>query len=85
MTDPSLTLYHFPGACSQVSVRALEMAGLAYSLELVNLGKNEQTGPEYLAISPLGKVPVLLIDGRPLTENSAILTYEEARSGAALA
>ncbi|WP_375383561.1 glutathione S-transferase N-terminal domain-containing protein [uncultured Sphingomonas sp.] len=75
MTSPTLTLHHFPGACSQVSVCALEMAELSYSLKLVNLANNEQTGPEYLAISPLGKVPLLLIDGKPLTENSAILTY----------
>jgi len=75
MTDPELILYHFPGACSQVSVCALEMAGLAYRLELVNLVVDAQSQPDYLAVSPLGKVPALLIDGELLTENAAILTY----------
>ena len=75
MTNPDLLLYHFPGACSQVAVCALETAGLDYRLELVNLTTNAQSAPEYLTVSPLGKVPMLLIDGKALSENSAILTY----------
>ena len=75
MSQPDLKLYHFPGACSRVAVCALEMAGLDYTLELVNLAKGEQSGPAYLTVSPLGKVPLLLADGEPLTENIAILTY----------
>ncbi len=70
-----LVLHHFPGACSQVAVCALEMAGLSYRLELVDLPKNAQASPEYLKISPLGKVPLLVIDGVGLSENAAILTY----------
>lgn len=75
MNDPELVLYHFPGACSQVSVCALEMAGLFYRLQLVNLAANAQSEADYLAVSPLGKVPMLTIDRKPLSENAAILTY----------
>lgn len=75
MADPDLVLYHFPGACSQVTVCALEMAGLAYRLELVNLPKGEQTTAEYLAVSPLGKVPTLLVNGEVMIENIALLSY----------
>lgn len=75
MTQPDLILHHFPGACSQVSICALEMAGLEYEVRLVNLAKGEQTGEAYLGVSPLGKVPLLLIDGEALSENAAILTY----------
>jgi glutathione S-transferase len=75
MSDPELILYHFPGACSQVTVYALEEAKLAYEIRLVDLRHDEQSRPDFLAISPLGKVPTLLIDGVPLTENAAILTY----------
>ena len=74
-TQPELTLYHFPNACSQVAVCALEAAGLEYGIELVDLAAGEQNGDAYKAINPLGKVPLLLIDGQPLTENVAILTY----------
>lgn len=73
--QPRLVLYHFPGACSQVAVCALEMAGLDYELELVDLAGGQQTTPAYLAVNPLGKVPLLTIDGEPLGENAAILTY----------
>ena len=73
--DPQLVLYHFPRACSQVAVCALEGAGLPYRLELVNLAAGQQGSAEYLAVNPLGKVPLLSIDGVPLTENAAILTY----------
>ena len=73
--QPQLTLYHFPNACSQVAVCALEAAGLTYELKLVNLAVGEQNGAAYKAINPLGKVPLLVIDGHPLTENAAILTY----------
>ncbi len=76
MTD--LVLHHFPGACSQVAVCALEMAGLRYRIELVDITKGRQTSPEYMAQSPLGKVPLLTIDGVPLSENAAILTYVAA-------
>lgn len=75
MTQADLTLFHFPAACSQVAVFALEHAGLAYRLELINLAAGAQSQPGYLVQSPLGKVPLLLIDGEPLTENAAILTY----------
>src|SRR5581483_6465219 len=44
-------------------------------LSLVNLFAGAQNAPEYLRISPLGKVPMLEIDGVPLLENAAILTY----------
>ena len=75
MSDPTLTLFHFPGACSRVTVCALEMANLVYTLELVNLSTGAQLESSYKSVSPLGKVPALIIDGQPLTENSAILTY----------
>ena len=74
MTSPALTLYHFPGACSRVTVCALEMAELAYELKLINLRAREQFDPAYLAMSKLGKVPLLLVDGVALTENPAIIT-----------
>ncbi len=72
---PELVLYHFPGACSSVAVFSLEQAGLDYQVQLVDLKTNEQASPQYGAISPLGKVPALRIDGQILTENAAIQTY----------
>ena len=78
MTAPRLILHHFPGACSRVSLCALEMAQLPYEVRLVNIAAGEQTEPAYKAISALGKVPALLVDGEPLLENSAIITLIHA-------
>lgn len=75
---PHLVLHHSPGACSQVCVFALEHAALPYELRVVDLKFNEQASPDYAAISPLGKVPALVIDGVVLTENAAIQTYIDA-------
>ena len=71
----TLVLYHFPGACSQVTLCALEQTGLPYEMQLLNLAAGNQTSPEYAAVNPLKKVPALLIDGTLLTENVAILHY----------
>ena len=35
--------------------------------------RNENKTPDYLAINPLGQVPTLVVDGRPLTEVAGIL------------
>ena len=83
MTTPDLTLFHFPGACSRVSVFALEMAALPYELKLVNIVTGEQSAPAYKSVSALGKVPALLVDGEPLLENAAILTLIHALRPAA--
>lgn len=72
---PELILYHMPRACGFVTMNALEEADLPYTLRAVNLMKKEQKAPEYMKMHPGGKVPLLLVDGAPLTENAAILTY----------
>ena len=81
----SIVLYHFPGACSQVTRVALDEAQMDYELRLVDLGASAQTRPEYLHVTPQGKVPAMLIDGRLLTENVALLTFiAESRPQAGL-
>ncbi|CAN5436635.1 glutathione S-transferase family protein [soil metagenome] len=74
-----LALYFSPGACSRVSIIALEEAGAEVSLRKVALAENANKSAEYLAINPKGKVPALIVDGRVLTENVAILTYLDSR------
>ncbi|MDB5714130.1 MAG: gst [Sphingomonadales bacterium] len=71
----TLTLYHFPNACSQVCLCALEETGLEFRLELIDLATNQQASNEYAIVSPLGKVPALRAEGTIITENAAILTY----------
>ena len=68
----NLTLYYAPTACAMVPYIALTEAGADFKVHLVNLLKGDNTTPEFLRINPKKSVPVLMIDGSPLTENVAI-------------
>jgi glutathione S-transferase len=70
-----LTLYFSPGSSSMAPHIALHEIGVEFDTVLVPLAKRENRTPAYLALNPEGKVPTLLIDGRPLTEVAAILFY----------
>lgn len=72
---PEMKLYHLPGACSRVTLTALEQCGLDYQDELVDLMRGQQHSPEYRAINPGGKIPALVVDGHLLSENGAILWW----------
>jgi glutathione S-transferase len=77
-----LTLYYAPGACSLASHIVLEESGEKYEAKRVDLAKGEQRTDAYLKIHPLGRVPALMLDnGEPLTENTAILPYLGKRFG----
>ena len=70
-----ITLYHAPGACSRVTLNALEEIGLDFDDHAIDLGKLQQRSPDYLAVNPMGRVPALKVGDRLLTENAAILHY----------
>jgi glutathione S-transferase len=70
-----LTLYFAPGACSRVAMIALEEIGQPFDTRLVAFMKGEHKAPDYLALNPAGKVPLLVAEGRPVTQNAAILTF----------
>jgi len=65
----------------------LEETGLEYRLHSVNLQDGEQFEPDYLAISPGGKIPAIIDSEGPaevpisLFESGAILLYLAEKSG----
>ena len=69
------TLYYAPGAASMVVHWLLLELGQPHELRLVDMGKDEQKMPQYLAFNPNGVVPTLLIDGVPMFEAAAILMH----------
>lgn len=69
------TIFHAPGACSRVTLAALEECGIDYVDIPVDLWRAAHRTPEFLAVNPEAKVPALLVDGELLTENAAILMY----------
>ncbi|MDH4174325.1 MAG: glutathione S-transferase family protein [Betaproteobacteria bacterium] len=74
-----IELYFAPGACSfvpHVGLEAVKAAtGQDFKPHLVKLHKNENKTPEYLAMNPNGQVPVLVVDGKPLSQIVAICDY----------
>jgi glutathione S-transferase len=79
----TVRLYYAPGACSFIPHVALETVAAAcgetFDYALLKMHKGEHKTPEYLAMNPDGQVPMLLVDGKPLTQILAILTYIDAR------
>jgi len=80
----ALKLYFAPGSCSRATLIALEEIGIPYEAQVVAFMQYEQGTPEYLALNPKGKVPLLIADGRPITETVAIMgwlaeTYPDAK------
>ena len=65
----------------------LEECGLPYRVHTVNIGKDEQFKPEFLAINPNNRIPAIVDpagpDGRPLPlfESGAILIYLAEKTG----
>jgi glutathione S-transferase len=70
-----LTLYFSPGSSSLATHIALNEIGVPFEAKLTALHRNEHRAADYLAVNPEGKVPTLMIDGRPLTEVAATLWY----------
>ena len=77
MTD--LTLFFAPDTCARVSMIALEEPEHPYKTELIAFMRGDHRSPRYLALNPKGRVPTLIVDGRVLTENVAILLWLAAR------
>ncbi|HEY2710391.1 MAG TPA: glutathione S-transferase family protein [Caulobacteraceae bacterium] len=70
-----LTLYFAPGASSMAPHIALHEIGAPFEAVAVSFYKDENRTDAFRAMNPEGKVPTLLIDGRPLTEVAGILYY----------
>ena len=70
-----LTLHFAPDTCARVTMIALEEIGCSYKVEVVEFMRGAHRSQEYLTLNPKGKVPTLIVDGRPLSETLAILSY----------
>jgi glutathione S-transferase len=67
--------YFCPGASSMAPHIALHEIGAPFESQPISLARHENRTPDYLALNPEGKVPLLLVDGAPLTEVAGILFY----------
>ena len=69
-----IDFYTNPMSRGQIARWALHEVGADYDQHLLDYGTTMKA-PEYLAISPLGKVPAIIHDGKVVTECAAICAY----------
>ena len=70
-----ITLYGCPNTRSSRVSWMLEELNLPYEYSFVDFSKGGSQAPEFLAVTPAGKVPVLTDDDLLLTESAAIINY----------
>lgn len=86
MTDP-IDLYYWPTPNGWKITIALEEMGLPYTLHLIDIGRGEQFGPDFLGIAPNNRMPAITDpagpDGAPISifESGAILQYLARKTG----
>ncbi|MBV8360040.1 MAG: glutathione S-transferase family protein [Deltaproteobacteria bacterium] len=76
-----MKLYHFPSPNPQKITFALHELGLECEIVPVDLTKGEQRTPQFLALNPFGRVPVLVDGNLTLWESHAILAYLGEKTG----
>ena len=70
-----IVLYYAPITCALAPYITLTEANARFDVRTLNLRKDQQHSPEYLKLNPKHKVPLLIVDGRTLTESAAIQTW----------
>src|SRR5262249_40074203 len=70
-------LYYAPGACTLALRITIEEIGLTVEFKRVDLKRAEQSDPAILALN----LPVLVANGRPITEIPAILMFLGSQQG----
>lgn len=77
-----IKLYEAPvsGNCHKARLM-LSLLGLEYETVPINLQKQEQKTPEYMAIHPLGKIPAIDDDGVLIWDGQAIVVYLAKKYG----
>jgi glutathione S-transferase len=76
-----MKMYHFPSPNPQKVRFALLELGLECEIVPVDLTKGEHRTPEFLALNPYGRVPVLTDGDLTLWESHAILAYLGEKTG----
>lgn len=75
-----ITLYTHPmSPCAQKVRIVLAEKGLEWRARPINLQQKENLEPWYLELNPLGVVPTLVEDNKPVIESSLICEYLEDR------
>jgi glutathione S-transferase len=84
MNPSTLVVHHLEHSRSLRVLWLLEELGLDYEVRRYARDRNFRAPPELSAIHPLGRSPVVEVDGHVLAESGAIIEYLVDRSGGQL-
>jgi glutathione S-transferase len=73
--DAAITLYFAPRTRAVTGLWLLEELGVPYRLESFDLASGRHKQPDYLALNPMGKVPLVVDHGTPVAEIGAIAIF----------
>lgn len=76
-----LKIYHAPGTRGFRVIWACEELSVPYEIVPVNFAPEYRATPEWRAINPLGKVPVMMEDDMKMYESCAMMQYILDRYG----
>lgn len=67
----SYKLFYKPGACSMAVHVILNELGVPFEA----IKQDDLKAPDFVKLNPRGQVPLLVVDGEPVKEGAAIITY----------
>lgn len=67
-----ILLYYAPTTCALAPYITLTEANAEFDVRPLNFRKQQNKSADYLKLNPKHKVPLLVVDGQPLTESAAI-------------
>jgi len=67
-----ILLYYAPITCALAPYITLPEANAEFDVRPLNFRKQQNKSADYLKLNPKHKVPLLVVDGQPLTESAAI-------------
>lgn len=67
------TLYYSPGSASLAVHWMLIELGTPFEAKLVSIDDGAQKSPEYLRLNPTGRIPTMVVDGKPHGESASLL------------
>lgn len=78
---PDITLLYAPRTRAFVALWMLEELGVPYALDAFDIHAGRQRSAAFRALNPMGKVPVVVDHGHPVSETGAIALYLGDRYG----
>ena len=73
--DEEIVFYHNPQSRARIVHWMLEEVVATYRIEPIDFSKGENKTPQFLAINPMGKLPVIVHGDEVVTEAAAICAY----------